>query len=292
MDKILSLLKSFPTGENSKSNEIKTVDIKCIAIDQSGNLGSFYNKYQDAILGKVNDKVKSHSSLLNDGIICRLYHGRTVETQNLLKMVGIERPLRLSIILKMIQPTGIASIIIYPRSIDKYTRFICFRHESRKESCDKDLIKRIQQRKLSNIDTSATHVISEIIWGVHAVVVLQLLPNQQVETDHLLEEICRNLSHDEHCIEMTSEKRALLDQIISTTVYSNIPTLSGMTKLDDIWQRMLELKKNPTEHRRLKYTLSPIQSLDPEQNTNKSAIETFENELLRQVKSFAVAFRS
>ena len=126
MDKILSFIKSLFTGEIPDPEEIKTIITERIAIDQNGIVGSLYELTTDTIKGKSRDSLKSNTITQKTPIICELYNSRTGETQNLLTMIGIDQPLRISIISKMIQPAGVASIITYSLRIDRYTRFLYF----------------------------------------------------------------------------------------------------------------------------------------------------------------------
>jgi anion-transporting ArsA/GET3 family ATPase len=296
MQKFISSFKSVFSIEDANSNEIKTVDRECIAIDQSGNLGSLYDAYHDAITEKLNFNCKPHSTISKEPAKCDIYNGHTGETQNLLQMIDIDRALRLSIMLKMIQPVGIASIINYSHSINKYTRFLYFRDETRIESCYNDLIKRIKSDKLRVHHASATHIITEIVWGIQVVVVLQLPSDNEANIDHLLEQIRQNLINNECHVVMTSKEKSLFDQILSTTVYSNIPSLTKLTKLDDVYQTICRMRRSIDEHRRLKYSLNLIQPLYPEQNGNNAKnigldeekIENFENHLLQQLSAFKV----
>ncbi|CAF4272672.1 unnamed protein product [Rotaria sp. Silwood2] len=187
-------------------------------------------------------------------------------------MIGIIQSLRLSIYLKMIQPTGIACLIDYPRIIDEYTRFLYIYQEGRIESCQNDLIKNIKSHQLTTLETNATHIITQIIWGIHAVVILQLPPDQEIEIDYLLRQICHNLIHND---ELTLEMKRLMDKIIFTTCYSNLPDLTQLIKLEDIYKRILQMKTNLDKHRQLRYILSSIRPSTPQRNSNNTIkIET------------------
>ncbi|CAF3092610.1 unnamed protein product [Rotaria sp. Silwood2] len=187
-------------------------------------------------------------------------------------MIGIIQSLRLSIHLKMIQPTGIACLIDYPRIIDEYTRFLYIYQEGRIESCQNDLIKTIKSHQLTTLETNATHIITQIIWGIHAVVILQLPPDQEIEIDCLLRQICHNLIHND---ELTLEMKRLMDKIIFTTCYSNLPDLTQLIKLEDIYKRILQMKTNLDKHRQLRYILSSIRPSTPQRNSNNTIkIET------------------
>ncbi|CAF1267357.1 unnamed protein product [Adineta steineri] len=292
MTNILPALKNLL----SHSSEIRTADVERIAIGQFGNIGSIYNSYQDEILGNVHNNMKAKTVISNDLVMCKLYHGRTYQTQNLLEMVGIDRQLRLSIILQIVQPKGIASIINYPRSIDTYTRFLYFRYQSSIESCHTDLIKRQKLDTSFKSDPRATHVITKIIRGIHAVVIIQLPHDEQAEIDILLERIRASLEHKENNILMTLKDRDLLSRIISTTVYSNICTLSEITNVYDIWQKILQIRDKTNEHSDLVYILSSIQQINLENTDNnvnnttltEHDIENFENSLLQKLSKLRV----
>ena len=107
-------------------NELAVVNIERIAIDQRGQLGSFYEVYTDNITGKLNVKIAAQVQYK------AIRHKYTYvqhckhNARNLLESVGIDPQLRLSILLEMTVADGIASLIHYSQSIDEYTRFfIC-----------------------------------------------------------------------------------------------------------------------------------------------------------------------
>ncbi|UJR32246.1 hypothetical protein I4U23_019712 [Adineta vaga] len=277
MAKLLTSLKTFFSNQDRNLNQKKTkqCDIECIAIDQSGDIGSMYSRYHDRMLGKLHCEDKRESKDLNGPIVCKLYHGRTIDSQNLLKMVGIDASMRLSIMLNLTQPTGIAFIINYSQIIDQYTRFLYIYHESRSESYKKNLLKYIESNGKGNIMNSTTHIITKIVYGVHAVLVLQLPPAQAVEIDTLLERIRHNLANHECFIELKQSELDLLDKLVFITIHSNIPTLPSMNNFYDTLYRVIHTRDS-TEHRRMKYTLTPFQPRKSEPNSTDIAYTIFE----------------
>ncbi|CAF2518840.1 unnamed protein product [Rotaria sp. Silwood2] len=272
MSIISSIMNFLFSEENSGIDEVNITSIERTAIDQSGSVGSFYDVYQDQILGKSGVSYQTQLSKSEKPFTCVVYEGHTGYTENLLKMIDIIQSLRLSIHLKMIQPTGIACLIDYPRIIDEYTRFLYIYQEGRIESCQNDLIKKINSHQLTTLETNATHIIAQIIWGIHAVVILQLPPDQEIEIDCLLRQICHNLIHND---ELTLEMKRLMDKIIFTTCYSNLPDLTQLIKLEDIYKRILQMKTNLDKHRQLRYILSSIRPSTPQRNSNNTIkIET------------------
>ena len=299
MARMISWLKSFFTEEDSNSDEIKSVAIERIAIDQSGSLLSLYDTSTDTITGKLHADLTGQTYNVNEPITCQLYKGRTSETQNLLRMVGIDQSLRVSILLKMIHPTGIASIIDYPHSIDKHTRFLCLRHITHIESCYGDFFESIKSHQIRQSSSSTSYVLRDIFWGVYAVVILQLPSDQQDEIDHILEEVCKNLISSKDNIDPAPTEKDLLNRIISTTVYSNIRSLTRMTTLLEVCQRIQQMKNHPEEYCRIKYHLVRIQPLNPKQqessvvsaNLNSEVIENVENKVLQQLSELKVLQR-
>jgi hypothetical protein len=281
----ICLLKNHP-----HSNESRTTNMDRIAIDQSGCAGFLYDGCRDTIMGKLGGNVKIQSHPLTEPATCRILKGRTAETQRLLEIVDIDQQLQLSITLKIVQPTGIASLINYPHSIDRYTRFLYFYQTTFIDSCNNDtnIIKKSHQFFIS--ETSATHIITEVVWGVHVIIVLQLSPDHEASIDRLLDTMRQHLVNSMSFEQLIQENVAVLQRITSTTVYSNIPDLTKLTKLDDICQKILRLRGNPNGRRRLKYSLRSIQSLYPEYSAlninyvqfSPTYIESIEDYLLQQ----------
>ena len=97
------------------------------AIDSSGTLGSLYDEYQDCVLKQPNDMISEiHKVKVQGSVECELIYGKTVESENPLKMVGVEDQLRLNLLLNPKLRTGIAALFDHPRPIDNYTRFLYF----------------------------------------------------------------------------------------------------------------------------------------------------------------------
>ncbi|CAF2114138.1 unnamed protein product [Rotaria magnacalcarata] len=201
--------------------------VKRIAIDQTGNIGSLYDACQDQIVDL------------------------TSERRNFLKISDIDDSLRLNILLKTVQSTGVASLIDYPRTIDEHTRMLYIYLESQTDSCRNHSREEIKSRNSFISETLPIHVITKIIWGVHAVVVVQLPPNQLIELGNLLDEIHQSLIYNESTVEWIPEKMNLVDQIISTTCYSNIHDLAKLIKLNEVYKRISQLRNNSNEHRQL-----------------------------------------
>ncbi|CAF4300781.1 unnamed protein product, partial [Rotaria sp. Silwood2] len=236
-------------------------NIERIAIDQRGSIGSFYDRYEDNIKGKLGEKVKTNFHKINQPMICMLTHGHAPECENLLKLVGINHQLRLSISLEMTRATGIASLINYSQPIDEHTRLFYIYQESNRE-LTKDHLRHLKNPvRSTNFVSFATHIVTEIIWGFHILVILQLPANQAKQIDVELKKLLESIIHKKYMVQINSQQRTLLDQIVTTTIYSNIDVLTKLKKLEYVYQTIRGLQNNYELHERLKYILTPIEWL-------------------------------
>ncbi|CAF1199131.1 unnamed protein product [Rotaria sordida] len=257
--KMLHAVISEGSGKGSDANETTPFNIERIAIDQRGFIGSFYDGYEDNIKGKLGIKMKPQFYDAPKEMKCISINGRTPECQNLLKFVNIDHQQRLSILLEMTRATGIASLINYSQLIDKQTRLFYIYQEAYKE-LDKDHLHQFKKSVItSTCETFATHIITEIIWGIHLLVILQLPLNKEKEIDILLKTLKESIINNKPILTINSQQQALLDQIITTTVYSNIDDLTKIKKLQHIYEAIIELQRDDKICGRLKYILTPIQ---------------------------------
>lgn len=89
---------------------------------------------------------------------------------------------------------------------------------------------------------------------------------------------------------MNSNEKELYEQINLVTVYSNITELTKLNKLEDLYRKIIKLKKNRNEHQRLKYKLTSIAALNPKFDIDKhrfieielSIVQSLEIYLLQQ----------
>ena len=284
-------LFNYLFSEGTTDERVKSKTIERTALDLSADCGSLYDISTDSVTGKLVSHPRMQTIASEIPIVCVVYAGRTNDTEDLLKMVGIDEQMRLSIILKMVQPTGIALIFNHSKPIDQNTRFIYFRYETRIESCEIDWFKEIKSKKVSRLNTWSKYILTQIVRGIHAVVVLQLPHNQQHHLDRLLSKICQNLYEISDYHELTLPETNLLKQITSTTVYSNITPLTEKTDLTAVCRMIQKLKRQYSKHGRISYIFTPIPPQDEadnaDNNTNTQSAhaigQDFENEILRRV---------
>ncbi|CAF3417032.1 unnamed protein product [Rotaria sp. Silwood2] len=241
-------------------NDVETSgdNIERIAIDQCGTIGSYYDAYRDKIVGRAGEQINTHNHILSQPMKCILVDGQALGCKNLLRFMDIDRQQRLSILLGLTNATGIASLINYPNIIDKNTRLLYICQESRREfithnrRCWTNLLQSL------NCISYATHVITEIIWGLHILVILQLPSHQAKSIDGVLHKLKYNLVNQQSIIQINSDESSLLEQIVTTTVYSNIDALTKCKKIEYIYENIKSLQGDYNLHGRLKYILSPI----------------------------------
>ncbi|CAF1334549.1 unnamed protein product [Rotaria sordida] len=234
------------------------VNMERIAINQCGSTGSLYDGYTDNIRGQLRHNFKIHSNKIEKSMKCEFINQCMPKYQNLLKFVEIDQQLRLSLLLEMTSATGIASLINYSQMIDTRTRLLYFYQESRKETIKDYLWDIVKPVTSSECRKFATHIITEIIWGIHFLVIIQLPPDQEQEIDVVLKKLQENISNNKYMAQINRQEKALLDRIVTTTIYSNIDSLTKLKKFEYIYQTIKGLQKNSELHQRLKYILTPI----------------------------------
>ncbi|CAF1314502.1 unnamed protein product [Rotaria sordida] len=237
-----------------------TETITRTAIDISGRVGSLYDGWRDQILGTLDINTMKTSTIRSRSLLCKVQKYDMNKSPNLAQMIGIEDELRLSTLVNFVPKIGLSSIIDYPYSINKYTRCFRYHYLDRKEHLFNDQNQIEKWNKTSMPDNSATHMITEISFGIDIVVILQLPPHDKLvnDIDTALEKIQHHLQNSLENMIIASDVERLFDQILFTTVYSNIPKLVQIEKFLDLCHNLNQLKKNPTDCELLKYRLTPI----------------------------------
>ncbi|CAF5215641.1 unnamed protein product, partial [Rotaria magnacalcarata] len=142
--------------------------------------------------------------------------------------------------------------------IDDHTRLFYIYQESSIEFYEKDLHELKKSIQSSTCETFATHIITEIVFGIHLLLILKLPPGYEDPIDIFLQNLKENLINSKPLVKIDSQLKTLLDKVPSTTVYSNIDTLAKMKNLPDIYEKLIKLQTNDKEHKKLKYVLCPI----------------------------------
>ncbi|CAF3420599.1 unnamed protein product [Rotaria socialis] len=234
------------------------------ATDNAACLGSLYDVHRDQILEALDMNIMKTSIIQNQKVLCTIQKYRTNNSPNLAEIMGIEHELRLSLLLNFIPKIGISRIIDYSHTINPYTRCFRYHYSDRIEHLENlDQTTNLSQTALST--NSATHIISGVTIGIETVVILQLPSDDKLthDIDILLEKIRNFLQNNIETITLMLGEESLFDQVLSTTVYSNIPKLEKMPKFINICRALYPLRINPKEHRLLKFHLSPMKWFFP-----------------------------
>ena len=298
-EKTLCLMLSSTRSNKSLVNNDSTPEtLDRDAIDPSGVIGSLYDATRDVIRGKVLGGFPSVSVTSKADRKCLCRKSTILEFQNLLDVTGMDNHLQLSIHLRMIPLAGIASLIDYAGPIDESTRLIYFSRISSEESF-RDRFEIDQSFLNSSSDgIPATHIITAIRWGITVILVLQLSPNHDDEIDNLLSKLCDDLRYNRSNTETVSPQSPLYPQIISTSVYSNIPELRTLTNFSDAYHRIIQLDKNRSEHQRVSYTMLPLAAIRQPDSVKclefpllySPVIEEFKKYLLQQLSELKLLY--
>ncbi|CAF1318936.1 unnamed protein product [Rotaria sp. Silwood1] len=247
--------------------------IKRTAINSYGRLGSLYDGCQDQIVGILDITFEESLIQFYHKTRCILEKGDKNHKRNLLELINIDEQLRLSLLLNLTSKTGIAEIIDYPYIINEYTRILHYTYIDREERFP-DEIEKIRERLESCLTkTNATHLITGICWGIDIIVILQLPQEDNIVTmiDVILEKYRAYLNGDCNDFKLTRDDVNSYKHIINTKIYSNIPAITEMTTLHNIFHSISRLRTDPTKYQQLYYILCPIS------NTSYTHVDSIKN---------------
>ena len=233
------------------------------AINPSGRVGSFYDGCRDQVIERPNTSFPEQCLPSLEPPQCYLISGDNDKSKNILRIIGIQDELRLSLLLLLTKRDGIAAVLNYSERTDKHTRFLYYSRMTR----ELNLQKKAEQNKIGGIwhpHTTATHVITSINIGIDIVVVLQLPSTASINNkiDSTLEKICSVLLGDENNMKKLSrDDNEVLEHILHTKIYSNILSLTHLSKVSDLFRQINILSTNPTRCSPLSYTLQTVASL-------------------------------
>ena len=233
------------------------------AIDVTGRLGALYDASNDNLEDEYSVRA-SETKTPYPRCISRLYSGvQSNEEIRFLEEIGFDDALRQSILLQMVIPSGVCCLMNYNRPINHNTRFLYYSYRSRIDKIDVVAGKTDEIVIPPSSPNCATHMITEILWGIEMLCVIQIPTNQSVNTvDELLRRICNHLKNNLIPIQFNNDDRHLINQLTDTIVYGsktcidnlNIPLLTILNRIQD-WQN------NTNLHQPLEYTLQPLRWL-------------------------------
>ncbi|CAF3955353.1 unnamed protein product [Rotaria sp. Silwood2] len=251
-------------GDN---NESELVLINRTAIYPDGCIGSLYDGYRDILYEKLPWNNEDKLIKVVKKPQCILKKGKKDQNETFLQVVNIPKELRLSILLRLSDMNGIASIINYPYPVNEYTRFLLYSYIYEEEQASEKPNKTQKMIKSAPISGAATHIITGISYGIDVVVVLQLPFENSVvtEIDDVLQRICIHLNHEQNALVLNLDDENALEQIMGTMIYSNISSLTELSTVREVYL-YIDDNKNDSIHCPIMYTLRPIKWMFPNNN--------------------------
>ncbi|CAF0953107.1 unnamed protein product [Rotaria sordida] len=256
------------------------------AIDSSGSIGSLYDGYKDLILGKVNMSSKEKRHQAHKSKQCMIINGNNDQKENILKIIGVENELRLSILLNLRDKTGLSAIIDYSNPINEYTRFFYYSYLDREEQLYNNPPKMQSFNESSKLQTIATHIITGIQTGIEVIIVLQLPSDTELITkiDRILHRMRALLLNDDKIFTLTLEEENLLQKnIIHTKTYSNTLDIQNINRLYEIC-RYINQNQNNTINSPLSYTIRPIKWLYPVYTGQSTTFVSLPEDLINNIE--------
>ena len=230
------------------------------AIDPSGQLLSFYDGYHDQIIKRKHMTFKEQHLEAEEPPVCNIINGQDISREQLLHYVGIEDEQRLSLLLNLTTRQGIAQVLNHPATLDQYTRILYYRW-IRKISTFHESIKWDQVAREFATVKNATHVISEISYGIDLLIIFNSPADiQSIQMiDTVLDTIRQQLLHDQGYQSMSHiDIDTGLTRIPLPFVYSNLQDLQGRTDMAHVLRRINESKRTTNLSSPIEYTLRPL----------------------------------
>ncbi|CAF2650817.1 unnamed protein product [Rotaria sp. Silwood2] len=227
-------MSSLETAKVSK--DIFPSEIHRVAIDSTGRVGSLYDGYRDCILQRLEFHKIEETFNITEPRQCELINGQHDQNPNILKIMRIQEELRLSLLLNISKKPGTDTMIDYCQPINKCTRFIQYSSLKREEKLPDNPANIKIVNRLPTFSTAATHIITKVYFGVSLTVILQLpnVPNTVEAIDKVLITLCNRLQNHQSAYLLTTYEKNVLEKIVHTRVYSNIPHLKNLTKIWDV----------------------------------------------------------
>lgn len=237
-------------------------------INSSGRLGSLYDAATDTLIDRHSCKRFQRKDLRTPSL-CRLFScDQAPELISVLRNIHFNDPLRLSISLQMVTPSGISCLMEYNQPITEDTRFLYYCYRSRKERLNVKARKANKTVQAPAGPTTATHMITEIIWGFE---ILCIIENQRKVSNDGLDQLLRYITHELHTnhvpIELSTNDQRFLNQLTNVTVYGSETCIEQSNiSILDILKKIPEWQRDQRYHMPLQYAMQPLRWLyrDPQ----------------------------
>jgi hypothetical protein len=243
--------------------EMSSDTIERQAVDTSGQLGSLYDASRDFLLENSRITGTDNAQFEQYSECCILSGAETNDVINLLKAIKFDDALLQSILLGIIEPSGISSFINYNQSINENTRFLYYSYRNRQEMLDVTAGQADKIVSLPSNQNNATHMVTKIIWGFEILCVIQNPTEQSANSiAQLLYKISDQLHRCDKALDLTKAEECQINELSDVTIFGsklcvddpNASLLTILTRLRG-WQR------HTTYHVPILYTLYSLKWL-------------------------------
>ena len=287
LSKISTSNLNFRTHDVTNQNLSKVSIIYRKAIDELTTVGCLYDAITDSYVSNISLMKPPSSKTFYKSAHCELIRGDDPRCDDLLKMIGIDGELWISLILNMVHEIEPSSFVNPLFPIDKNTRFLHYYYSKEEKYIFKDRNSATRNISQFPVDVIATHIVTTIKLGIEALIVLQLSSDDQTELDKLLVKINKSLINKN--FHLKKAEAQLLNQIKLIKVFSNISDLRKMTKITEICKKIIELASLSFSYRPLECTFYPIKWFYPSYSSRKAKYVPLSSEHIDKIKQYLIS---
>ncbi|CAF2060055.1 unnamed protein product, partial [Rotaria magnacalcarata] len=173
-------------------------ELNRLGINPSGIIGSLYNARNDELLEVRGMRIYCQFLQLpyteqNPQIKSGPLEGKNSVSD----VIGSDKELCLSIYLNLAAADGIPSLIKRTSIIDRYARYISYYYLTKQyqANIEQSNLKSNEVKKLLN-STAATHIVTEIKYGIHVIMIIKLCPDNESSFDELFKKLKTQLKNN------------------------------------------------------------------------------------------------
>jgi len=232
------------------------------AVNTSGRLGSLYDGARDQILNycdvKTDDTQKQsvHSEY-------KVWSGEeTTNVIDILKFMKFNDELIQSILLGLVQSSGISAIIDYKQPINENTQFFYYSYMDRIEELNVT-----DDISLPTDVNNATHMITKINWGFEIICIIQ---NPDKDTSNQTKSLL-NTIFDRQQLQLSADEELQLKNLSNISIYGaeKFANNDSIMTLHILLDNLLKWRCCTDLHYPILYAAQPLRKLYPDQNFTK-----------------------
>jgi hypothetical protein len=273
-------------GNDASTSSLHTIER--YALNRNGFVGSLYNARTDNLLTTLSI---NKDLLLRKDVkkipTCKLIKVDNSNRDNLLKLIGIEDDLKVSITLGMTPVTeGTLLLHTYEVPPDRTIRLIDYHHVDQEECLSNDI--QIVRKNLPDSlpNSNATHIITSVRRGIDFVIVLELPENVNLnEIDSVLEKLREYFSIPEAASLSTEDQQKInrLQPIIFTSI-TEIHSFAENKDLIVICQYIHQYIYQNRNNFPLSYTLHPLKCIYYDKLSNEKIYGRLSSSIVWQIE--------